>query len=326
MRRFGAAASSGADSITGITGLTSPAGARTPVRYGHNPVMHRPMPLSRLLRLAAVIAVVLVVGACAGPAATAVATLDAAGSSPAASSSGGFARPTAAPVDSGTPLLPTQTASTPPSAPSTTAAPPTSSSSSSTEAAPTTLADLVAQLPVAPGHRAGYSRTLFRLWIDADGNGCNTRREVLIAEAVVAPKVGSGCRLTGGKWISPYDGITTTNSSTFDIDHVVPLAEAWDSGAWAWTPARRQSYANDLAVPWALIAVSAASNRSKGDEDPAEWLPPLPTARCTYAVGWVAVKIRWQLSVDPAEQQALGQLASECASTPVPPIPLQPAP
>lgn len=183
-----------------------------------------------------------------------------------------------------------------------------------------TLAGLVEQLPQAPEHRDGYSRALFVHWIDADGDGCDTRREVLIAEALDPPNVGPGCRLTGGRWISLYDGLVVTDASDLDIDHVVALAEAWDSGAYAWTPQRRKAFANDLGVPWALIAVSAASNRSKGDRDPADWLPPLAAARCRFVVDWVAVKVRWQLTVDTAERQALLGLASECPSTPVPSV------
>src|SRR5438105_2125239 len=93
------------------------------------------------------------------------------------------------------------------------------------------LRTMVANLPVATEVRTGYSRDLFNLWIDADGDGCNTRYEVLIAEAVTAPTVGSGCSLTGGRWYSYYDGAYWTATSDLDIDHMVPLAEAWDSGA-----------------------------------------------------------------------------------------------
>ena len=186
--------------------------------------------------------------------------------------------------------------------------------------APGSLMMLIDQLAVAPEHRRGYSRDLFVHWIDEDGDGCDTRREVLIAEAIVAPVVGPGCSLSGGEWISPYDGMDITDASRLDIDHVVALAEAWDSGAYGWSPLRREAFANDLGVPWALLAVSAASNRSKGDQDPAHWLPPLPSARCAYIVDWVAVKTRWRLAIDDAERQALGRLARECEASPIPSI------
>ncbi len=183
------------------------------------------------------------------------------------------------------------------------------------------LIALIDQLVVAPEHRRGYSRDLFVHWIDADHDGCDTRREVLIAEAIVAPVVGSGCSLSGGEWVSLYDGLDVTDASQLDIDHVVALAEAWDSGAYGWAPQRREAFANDLGVPWALLAVSASSNRSKGDQDPAHWLPPLASARCVYAVDWVAVKTRWQLTIDAAERQALGRLARDCEASPIPSIP-----
>ena len=133
---------------------------------------------------------------------------------------------------------------------------------------------MLSQLTVAPAHSSGYDRSAFKLWIDADHDGCDTRREVLIAEATTKPKVGSSCSFTGGRWYSRYDGVTTTNSSSFDIDHLVPLAEAWRSGAWKWNADTRMRYANDLGYGPDLVAVSAHSNRSKGDDEPSSYLPP----------------------------------------------------
>lgn len=165
-------------------------------------------------------------------------------------------------------------------------------------------------LTVAEESRIGYKRSLFKHWIDADGDGCNTRYEVLIAEAVKKPRVAAGCRITGGRWVSAYDGVQTTRPSTLDIDHVVPLAEAWDSGASNWTPEQRMRFANDLEDPRALIAVTASSNRQKSDQDPAEWMPT--RGKCTYLVHWIAVKVRWALAVDPAEKAALLGLIDTC--------------
>jgi hypothetical protein len=153
------------------------------------------------------------------------------------------------------------------------------------------------------------------LWIDADGDGCDTRDEVLIAEAVKTPTVGARCSLAGGSWYSAYDGLTFTDPSGLDIDHLVPLAEAWDSGAYAWTADRRERYANDLDVPWTLIAVSASTNRSKGDDDPAEWMPPRSSYACTYLGDWLAVKVRWALSIDTTERAAIHGLIGGCSST-----------
>ncbi|MFG2825055.1 HNH endonuclease [Kitasatospora sp. NPDC048365] len=126
------------------------------------------------------------------------------------------------------------------------------------ETVTTTLYEAIDALPVADEDRTGYERTKFRHWIDADRNGCTTRAEVLIAEAVQAPVIGAKCALVGGIWHSPYDDVVLQEAKLLDVDHVVPLAEAWDSGAFAWSAAERQAYANDLDEPRALVAVSAA--------------------------------------------------------------------
>ena len=161
----------------------------------------------------------------------------------------------------------------------------------------------------------GYDRAKFADWYDANGNGCDTRDEVLIAESVTEVRVGSGCTMRGGKWFSKYDGKSTRNSSTFDIDHMVPLAEAWGSGARRWSKATRARFANDLGYRYSLIAVTASSNRSKGDSDPAEWLPPRRSYRCTYAKTYTAAKWRWDLAVNRAERDALRRLIRGCGQT-----------
>jgi hypothetical protein len=188
-----------------------------------------------------------------------------------------------------------------------------------------TLVQLLGLLTTAPENRTGYDRSLFRHWIDADGNGCDTRREVLIAEAVVPPTIGGGCALSGGRWVSLYDGLVFTDASQLQIDHVVALAEAWDSGASAWSADRRMRFANDLDVSWALIAVSAASNQSKSDKDPADWLPPDPNDLCPFISAWIAIKVRWQLSVDPRERDALTGLVADCPASKMPFAPVPPA-
>lgn len=176
----------------------------------------------------------------------------------------------------------------------------------------TTLRQAIADLPVADESRTGYERTKFKHWVDADRDGCNTRMEVLIAEAVVPPTVGAGCAISGGQWHSYYDDADQAVARALDIDHMVPLAESWDSGASGWSSAERQAYANDLGDERALVAVTARENRQKADQDPAEWLPSSPAARCRYVGEWVAVKTRWGLTADPAEADALGQLTADC--------------
>ncbi|MGW0664596.1 HNH endonuclease family protein [Streptodolium elevatio] len=174
------------------------------------------------------------------------------------------------------------------------------------------LHEAVRELPLAQESREGYVRTKFKHWVDQDRDGCDARREVLIAEAVEPVEVGARCALTGGRWWSRYDDRFLDQATQLDVDHMVPLAEAWDSGASAWTAAERQAYANDLDDERLLIAVSAASNRSKADKDPAEWMPPYQEYSCTYTADWIAMKIRWDLSVDQAEWDALSVQAASC--------------
>jgi hypothetical protein len=174
------------------------------------------------------------------------------------------------------------------------------------------LAELLSQLKLAPEQGEGYDRDLFRHWIDFDGDGCNTRREVLIEEAIEKPQVGGECDLVGGKWYSIYDDVTSSDSSDFDIDHFIPLKEAWDSGANNWTSSQRRAFANDLDNPQALIAVTSSSNRSKSDKDPADWLPLNQSYHCQYITDWMKVKIFWNLAVDEREFQALRRVSSNC--------------
>ena len=164
-------------------------------------------------------------------------------------------------------------------------------------------------LPVSSEATSGYSRALFSHWSDLDADGCDTREEVLIQERVSGQV--SGCKVVNGKWVSQFDGVSTTNSSNFDIDHFVPLKEAWDSGAWRWDRGTRQRYANDLGYALSLIAVSASSNRSKGARDPAQWLPN--QNRCRYAKSWIGVKFRWRLSVDSREKRSLDRILANCS-------------
>jgi hypothetical protein len=163
---------------------------------------------------------------------------------------------------------------------------------------------------ISQDQESGYERSLFKHWIDDDKNGCNTRAEVLISEAVVKPKVDKKCKISGGKWISPYDGKSVTNASQLDVDHLVPLAEAWRSGAWAWTAKQRQDYANDLGDERALIAVTLTTNRSKSDRDISDWLPSLNT--CGYVKNWIAIKIRYSLTYDAKEAKALLNFFEVC--------------
>lgn len=177
------------------------------------------------------------------------------------------------------------------------------------------LKEAIALLVVGKESRSGYERDAFQHWIDEDGDGCDTRREVLLAEATTKPTQAARCAITGGAWTSFYDGAAVTDAKKLDIDHMVALAEAWDSGASDWTAQRREQYANDLGSERSLIAVTAKSNRSKSDKDPSQWLPPAASAHCVYAADWTATKLRWKLGADKTEQAALEKLAAACPDT-----------
>ncbi|MEU1237857.1 HNH endonuclease family protein [Micromonospora aurantiaca] len=175
----------------------------------------------------------------------------------------------------------------------------------------TAQSQLNALTMAAQGSTAGYSRDLFPHWITITGT-CNTREQVLKRDGT-SVVVDSSCAATSGRWYSPYDGATWYAASDVDIDHVVPLAEAWRSGADSWTTSRRQSFANDLTRPQ-LIAVTDNVNQSKGDQDPSTWQPPLTSYRCTYSKMWITVKYNWSLTLQSSEKSALQSMLNTCAS------------
>ncbi|OLT38771.1 hypothetical protein BJF85_08290 [Saccharomonospora sp. CUA-673] len=164
-------------------------------------------------------------------------------------------------------------------------------------------------LEVAPdGSSDGYDRDLFPHWSSHEDN-CNTRELVLERDGD-GVEVGTDCYPTDGSWYSEFDGETVSDPSEIDIDHVVPLANAWRTGASEWTTAEREEFANDLDSPQ-LIAVTASSNRSKGDSDPSEW-QPISSYHCTYASMWITVKHEYELTVHEAEKASLKDMLSTC--------------
>ena len=173
----------------------------------------------------------------------------------------------------------------------------------------TAQSELNALTVAAEGSLSGYSRDRFPHWITISGT-CDTRETVLKRDGT-GVTVNSACTATAGSWYSPYDGATWTKASDVDIDHVVPLAEAWRSGASSWTDSKRQSYANDLTDPQ-LIAVTDNVNESKGDQDPSTWQPSRTAFRCTYAEMWIKVKSVWKLTLQSAEKTALQGMLNGC--------------
>lgn len=179
----------------------------------------------------------------------------------------------------------------------------------------------LADLPVVdrrPADLPAYDRNAFgTAWADTDGNGCNQRDDVLLRDAqpgsvVVAEQGACDHDVLAGTWTDPYTGADLTfddlkdlsQAQAIQIDHVVPLAEAWASGAADWPSVRRLAYANDLNN---LLAVDGPTNAGKGADDPAAWRPKA-SYQCAYAVRWIAVKKRWGLGVDSSEVAALDDM------------------
>jgi len=182
--------------------------------------------------------------------------------------------------------------------------------------------DVALTIPVVAEVKTGYKREYFKHWVDEDSDGCNTREEVLIRDSTTKPQVDRyGCKVIAGNWYSPYDARKLTEPSDIDIDHMVALKEAWDSGANVWSASTRQRFANDLTDSRSLIAVTDSVNRSKGDRDPSNWLPPNRGYWCEYLSRWVAVKARWGLSMDQSEAGRVRKLLqNDCATTAIAPI------
>lgn len=170
---------------------------------------------------------------------------------------------------------------------------------------------LFERLRIEAEHRTGYDReAVFDGWLYSGGQ--STRDRVLASE-----------QLPNGSWFSAYDSVVVLAAADLDVDHIVPLAEAWESGGHTWSADTWTRFGNDLDDPRSLIAVSAATNRSKGAKDPQDWWPPEPGYRCQYAADWIAVKARWSLTMDAAEQRSLDTQLESCSgaefvfSTPV---------
>lgn len=175
---------------------------------------------------------------------------------------------------------------------------------------------VLANIKVENEYKTGYKRSLFIHWADLDGNGCDTREEILKRDSVSKPQVDPyRCYVVAGDWYSPYDGAKLSDRGDVDIDHVVALKEAWDSGAWAWTESQRKAFANDMSDRRTLIAVTDRVNVSKSDKDPSNWMPPLRSYWCTYLGDWISVKARWNLSMDQSEFGRIKNLLnSDCSS------------
>jgi hypothetical protein len=182
---------------------------------------------------------------------------------------------------------------------------------------------LAKRLPVkgrAP--RTGYSRARFGpAWFDADHNGCDTRHDMLRRDLVkrVAKAGTGGCVTASGDLSDPYTGsvlhLRPGRPDGIDVDHVVSLGDAWQTGARSWSAQRRLTFAND---PLNLLATSATANRSKGDSDAASWLPPRRSYRCAFVARQTAVKTKYHLWATSAERAALVKVLTGCPTLKAP--------
>ncbi|KAL2694272.1 hypothetical protein Neosp_000847 [[Neocosmospora] mangrovei] len=179
-------------------------------------------------------------------------------------------------------------------------------------AAPTPVSPLLNGLTVGtPTNTDTYDRDLFPHWETVSG-ACNTRpSEFVLQRDGTNVVTNSACAATSGTWRSPYDGATWTAASDVDIDHMVPLQNAWISGAASWTTAKRRDFANDITRPQ-LWAVTDNVNQAKGSATPATWKPPLTSFYCTYAKSWIQVKSYWALAITSAEKTALTDMLNYC--------------
>lgn len=149
-------------------------------------------------------------------------------------------------------------------------------------------------------------------WADEDGDGCNTRAEVLMAESSVPTQRKANCTVLAGAWVDPWTGAAHVTATAVQVDHLVALADASASGGWAWSAERKVAFANDLSDPMHLNAVGGAVNGAKADHGPDRWLPALASARCAYVESYVAIKARWGLTITPAAWAAVLRAWEAC--------------
>jgi hypothetical protein len=194
-------------------------------------------------------------------------------------------------------------------------------SPSNTQAAPIDALVALNNLEVkgrAP--KTGYARSQFPHWSDPDRNGCDARNDTLKRDLTnITYKAGTrDCKVIAGQLLDPFSGKVITFSTTkvvIDIDHVVALSNAWQTGAAYFDKSKRTQIAND---PLNLLAVDSKLNRQKGDGDAATWLPPYKAFRCEYVARQVAVKAKYGLWVTKPEKVAIDKILSTCVGQKLP--------
>ena len=147
----------------------------------------------------------------------------------------------------------------------------------------------------------GYSRSHFKHWIDEDGDGENTRQEVLKEE-----------QREDGTWKCPWTGYESDIARMYDVDHTVPLAWAFSHGAEDWGKAKKQKFANDLDYPDALVAMYYKANRQKGKKGPSQWLPPNKSSHCHYINAWEVIIDKWELKPEEDDRRVMDDIIRGC--------------
>lgn len=156
-----------------------------------------------------------------------------------------------------------------------------------------------------------YKRSYFKHWQDVDKDCQNARHEVLVRESlgdVIMFKTENKCQVIKGLWFDYFTGTLIMNAQKIDVDHIVPLKNAWESGAWKWTPKRREAYANYLGNGWHLMVSYFSQNRSKGAKSPDQWLPENKEFHVMYCIAWCRIKVEWGLTATKAELKTLKEI------------------
>lgn len=171
--------------------------------------------------------------------------------------------------------------------------------------------------------KTGYTRAQFgQTWADVNRNGCDTRNDILQRDLTnITFRSGTrDCVVESGTLIDPYSGVTINfikgnkTSTEVQIDHVVALSNAWQTGAFKLTLEKRTEFAND---PANLLAVQGRLNSQKKDGDAATWLPPLKSYRCTYVAKQISIKAKYGLWVTAPEKAAMKSILARCPNQPL---------
>jgi hypothetical protein len=178
----------------------------------------------------------------------------------------------------------------------------------------TAKTEAILNAPASNSFIGPYDRSLYGGWIrHADGDCQDTSVKVLVAETFGSAITSSdNCRVIAGRWYDPFVGKVFSQTADVTVEHYIPLAEVHRSGGEVWSPEKRQLFANDLSDSATLITLAASTVRSRGDKDPAQWLPPNPDYQCVYVLNWMQIKTKWKLSMDGQETNAISVILRDC--------------